>query len=669
MFAFFCIALFISNRYMASSSSSSAVDAARLVGSKTPLQRRLWLAAKYAMRFRQLILQGDTFFKSLQNAYVLRDALLESGPLFVKLGQWMSQRPDLFSPAFSKVLSELQAQVPPHSWSATEQALKRAFPHLHDPVTQLFLSIERDSMASGSVAQVHRARAKRSVLEKCAARVERISSEARDDDNNDERKKGVREGARVGDDDEIVDVVVKVRHPNAREEFIEGLDALSVLFAAGRACGVLVFSIVRFEDMARDMMSQLDLRGEATAMRDMRANFANNAFVAFPTPFLATEEVLVESFEDGISYEDIGTACDANRYDNETERDLCRDQCKHLTLAAYLQMTLHDGLIHGDCHNGNIVYRIQRKTESEIERERQTNPDKTAIINPFRVRICFLDFGIVLRFNEVVRRNHLRITVNMNSNNGAAVAENMRELMIEAGQYNEAAYRRFKVDCIACVNQLERTEQEKNTIPISHVMSQIMGLLHKYRLVIDATTGRMMVGFVLIEQGRDARRYNGISITESTMRWLLFEDAGENFPLVPYIGHIMGAKMTRTQSTPIGALPPIIDPTVERDVLQAKENALTSIDLETSLSEIGGAGVGGERNNNDDKNNNNNKNNTEPGAQRRRRKKVEPKEKQESGEENREERKEDEIMLNVATTTTTMEPIQTGVEMPTAIRT
>lgn len=639
---------------MASADAASADVAARLVGSKTSLQRRLWLAAKYAMRFRQLILQGDAFFKSLPNAYRLRDALLESGPLFVKLGQWMSQRPDLFSPAFAKVLAELQAQVPPHPWSATEQALRRAFPHLHDPVTQLFLSIERDAMASGSVAQVHRARAKRSVLEKCAARVERrntssLCSSAQDDDNDDNDDDTVRR--KEAKEDEIVDIVVKVRHPNAREEFIEGLDALSVLFSAGRACGVLIFSIVRFEDMAQDMMSQLDLRGEATAMRDMRANFANNALVSFPMPFLATEEVLIETYESGISYEDIGTVRDPNRYDSEEERDLCRDQCKHLTLASYLQMTLHDGLIHGDCHNGNLVYRIVRKTESEIEAEKHANPDRNAVINPFRVRICFLDFGIVLRFNEVVRRNHLRITVNMNSNNGAEVAENMRELMIEAGQYNEAAYQRFKVDCIATVGQLERTEREKNTVPISFVMSLIMGLLHKHKLVIDATTGRMMVGFVLIEQGRDARRQkNEISITESAMRWLLFEDAGENFPLVPYIGHIMGAKMTRTQRTPIGALPPIIDPTVERDILQAKENALTSIDLETSLSEIGVGSSGGTSSNNGGSSSSGNNGAADhaatSAAQRRRRKKAEPT-KQEIVEERHTEEEQAEKQLNV----------------------
>jgi len=43
---------------------------------------------------------------------VLRNILIQLGPVFVKLGQLLSTRPDLLPPAYIKALSQLQSQVP-----------------------------------------------------------------------------------------------------------------------------------------------------------------------------------------------------------------------------------------------------------------------------------------------------------------------------------------------------------------------------------------------------------------------------------------------------------------------------------------------------------------------------------------------------------------------------
>lgn len=543
------------------------------LSSAPSLRQRVWLATRYAMRFRQIIWQGSAFFESAQNAHVLRDLLIESGPLFVKLGQWMSQRPDLFSKEFTDVLAELQTRVPAHGWSDTEAALKRIAPHLENPAEQLFERMDREALASGSVAQVYRGRARQSVLKQCQRRIDDNAGEDGNGGSDDN-------GDNDDDDDDVIDVIVKVRHPNARKEFTEGLEALSVLFALGRWCGVVVFSILRFEEMARDMMAQLDLRKERTAMCEFRRNFARNAYIRFPTPLLWSEEVLVETYEEGIGFEDVGTDRDGTVYLDDNERTLCRELCKQLTLASYLQMALHDGIIHGDCHNGNLLYRIERKSIEELEYEHQTAEmlqEDAPTIYPFRVKVCFIDFGIVLRFSEAHRRNHLRIMINVHAAFGAEVAECMRELMIASDQYDERAYKRFKVDCIACMDALDQREREENGVPMSVTMQSIMDLLHKYRLVIDATTARMMIGFILIEQGRSHTKHDNIS--ENTMRWILFEDAGANFPLVPHIGNVLGAKVTRQQTTPVGALPPILDPTIERDVHQAKEEALRTMEV------------------------------------------------------------------------------------------
>jgi len=84
----------------------------------------------------------------------IRQALEELGPVFVKLGQALSTRPDLLPEEISSELAKLQDQVPPFSAEQSMQIIRDAYgDHLDD----IFSSIEAEPMASASVAQVHEA--------------------------------------------------------------------------------------------------------------------------------------------------------------------------------------------------------------------------------------------------------------------------------------------------------------------------------------------------------------------------------------------------------------------------------------------------------------------------------------------------------------------------------
>lgn len=74
------------------------------------------------------------------------------GPSFVKLGQWMSTRPDLFPIVFCDKLEGLCDTAPQHSWEETERVLQRA-----NILSKLYY-IDHTPINSGSIAQVHRAR-------------------------------------------------------------------------------------------------------------------------------------------------------------------------------------------------------------------------------------------------------------------------------------------------------------------------------------------------------------------------------------------------------------------------------------------------------------------------------------------------------------------------------
>ena len=78
-----------------------------------------------------------------------------SGPAFIKWGQWAATRRDVFPPDLCKELSKLHTQAPVHSLHFTQTAIRRAF---GAGVDDLFEGFHAEPIASGSIAQVYRAK-------------------------------------------------------------------------------------------------------------------------------------------------------------------------------------------------------------------------------------------------------------------------------------------------------------------------------------------------------------------------------------------------------------------------------------------------------------------------------------------------------------------------------
>ena len=84
----------------------------------------------------------------------LRRMLTELGPSFIKLGQLMSVRADLFPPEYIEELQKLQDQVPPHPFKTIKPFIED---QLGRPLNRAFKWFDENAIASASIAQVYKA--------------------------------------------------------------------------------------------------------------------------------------------------------------------------------------------------------------------------------------------------------------------------------------------------------------------------------------------------------------------------------------------------------------------------------------------------------------------------------------------------------------------------------
>ena len=82
----------------------------------------------------------------------VRSVLEELGPSFIKLGQLLSTRADIFPPEYIEEFTKLQDQVPPVPFNHIRDIIQK---ELRRPLEDIFAEFTRESMAAASVAQVH----------------------------------------------------------------------------------------------------------------------------------------------------------------------------------------------------------------------------------------------------------------------------------------------------------------------------------------------------------------------------------------------------------------------------------------------------------------------------------------------------------------------------------
>ncbi len=298
----------------------------------------------------------------------LATLFVDLGATFVKLGQIMSTRPDLFPPHVIAALSRLQDDVGAFAYRHIERAFLDEFGKTPDEV---FAAFERRPIASASVAQVHRA---------C-----------------------LHDGT---------DVAVKVRRPGL--EHIVAFDFRVMGWFARAMCIVpaarLFAPVESVEQFARAIRMQIDLSIEADNNRRFHANFADNADVTFPRLIdeLCTRRVLTMSFVSG------NKILNFNRVD--TDPDKLASRLAKIGFQTLLKMIFEDGFVHADLHPGNMLIVPGRV------------PDDTDATSYEYARVAILDLGLVAELDQTHRVVFARFFSSWAQGNGKVMARLMYEL-------------------------------------------------------------------------------------------------------------------------------------------------------------------------------------------------------------------------------------------------
>jgi ubiquinone biosynthesis protein len=233
--------------------------------------------------------------------------LQDLGPTFIKLGQMLSTRPDLFPPALIQELQTLQDNVPPLPLAAVRAVISG---ELGDDVEALFDDFNPEPLATASIAQVHAARLK----------------------------------------DSATDVVVKVQRPNIEPQIAADVEIMGFLARALEANfpETRIFSptgiVAEFE---KAILKEIDFSNELDNLERFQRNFADDTRVHFPQPYpeLSTRRVLTMERIHAIKI----TQITAERFDI--------DAVMRTWIDAVLQMIFADGFFHGDLHPGNVFVR------------------------------------------------------------------------------------------------------------------------------------------------------------------------------------------------------------------------------------------------------------------------------------------------------------------------
>ncbi|MFP4362822.1 MAG: ABC1 kinase family protein [Spirochaetia bacterium] len=247
--------------------------------------------------------------KSIQIANRLRLMFEDLGPTFMKLGQAMSLRPDLFPEDVITELQKLQNSAVPVPYDEIKPLVES---ELGKPINQMFTSFSQEPIASASIAQVHKAT------------------------------------TLFGDT-----LAVKVQRP--RIEKLVQID-LDILIDLAKTAETYINSLKIYkpleivEQFRRTMLLELDFNYELRTMAHFKQNYGDNQDIIIPGVYrrLSTKRVLSMEYVHGYILSEL--------FDNDIP-GIDKKKIAKLGVDFVLKQIFKYGIFNADPHPGNFIVR------------------------------------------------------------------------------------------------------------------------------------------------------------------------------------------------------------------------------------------------------------------------------------------------------------------------
>jgi len=262
--------------------------------------------------FRPLYLLGainpfNWFRKTdLSQAQRLRLCIEELGPIFIKFGQLMATRRDLFGDEITDELEKLLDRVPPFP---SQQARAIVEQQLGMPIQQAFRQFDEDELASASIAQVY--------------------------------------GAELHDGQQVI---VKIVRPGIEALIRRDIDVLMMLAQMAdrywsEAIRIKPIQIVR--EFETTIMNELDLMREAANASELRRHFETSPdlYVPFVHWDYCRSKVMVMERVSGIPVSDI---------ERLQAHDINFESLSRKGVEIFFTQVFRNNYFHADMHPGNI---------------------------------------------------------------------------------------------------------------------------------------------------------------------------------------------------------------------------------------------------------------------------------------------------------------------------
>ena len=236
----------------------------------------------------------------------LRAILEELGPTYVKLGQIMSLHSDVLPQRYCDELMKLTSEVTPMPFETVEEVINRSY---REDWHNIFSSIERETLGSASIAQVHRAK--------------------------------LLDGT---------DVIVKVERKGIYDIMARDIGllkrAMNLLPPVGGFKNVVDLEMV-LDELWATAQEEMDFLKEAANMEEFAHNNQGIRYIRCPKLYHehTTSRVLVMEYIGGCPVDDRKSLL-AEGYDlGEIGRKLVNN---------YVKQVMDDGFFHADPHPGNV---------------------------------------------------------------------------------------------------------------------------------------------------------------------------------------------------------------------------------------------------------------------------------------------------------------------------